>query len=45
MELVESFQYLDRIISSDGDLYMELSGWLAKEAKMFGYLRQSIFVN
>ena len=30
---------------SDGDLYEELSGWLAKAAKMFGCLRQSMFVN
>ena len=45
MELVESFQYLGSIISSNGDLYEELSGRLAKAAKMFGCLRQSIFVN
>jgi len=45
MKLVESFQYLGSIISSDGDLYAELSGRLAKAAKMFGCLRQSIFVN
>ena len=38
MELVESFQYLGSIIGSDGDLYEELSGRLAKAAKMFGCL-------
>ena len=39
MDLVESFQYLASIFSSDGDLYGELSGCLAKAAKMFGCLQ------
>ena len=45
MELVESFQYLGSIIISNEDLYEELSGRLAKAAKMFGCLCQSNFVN
>ena len=43
--LVEQFQYLGSTISNDGELYVELSGRLAKAAKMFGSLRQSIFTN
>ena len=43
--LVEQFQYLGSIISNNGELYAELSGRLAKAAKMFGSLRQSIFTN
>ena len=32
-------------VSSNGELYDELSGRLAKAARMFGSLHQSIFVN
>jgi len=35
---LKEFQYLGSIISSDGELYGELSGWLSKAAKMFGNL-------
>ena len=42
---IERFQYLGSVICSNGELYDELSGWLAKAAKVFGSLRQSISVN
>ena len=45
VNLVEKFQYLGSINSNDGKLYAELSGWLAKAARMFGCLHQCIFVN
>ena len=45
IDVVEDFQYLGSCISSDGVLDMELSGHLAKAAKMFGCLHSSIFVN
>ena len=45
IDVVEDFQYLGSCISSDGELDMELSGHLAKAAKMFGCLHSSIFVN
>ena len=43
--MVEDFQYLGSCISSDGELDKEVSGRLAKAAKMFGCLRSSIFAN
>ena len=45
VDLVEGFQYLGSIISNDGELYAELSGWLAKAARMFGCLQQLILAN
>ena len=44
-DVVKDFQYLGSYISSDGELDVEVSGHLAKAAKMFGCLRSSIFVN
>lgn len=40
-----NFQYLGSTISNDGELHGEVSGQLAKAARLFGCLRQSIFVN
>ena len=45
IDAVEDFQYLGSCISSDGELVKEVSGRLAKAARMFGCLRSSIFVN
>jgi len=45
VDLVENFQYLRSIISNDEELCTELSGRLAKAAKMFGYLCLSVFAN
>ena len=42
VDLVERFQYQGSIISNDGELCAELSGQLARVARMF---RQSIFAN
>ena len=45
IDIVESFQYLESSISSDGELQVEVSRRLAKAAGMFGCFCQSIFAN
>ena len=45
IDLAEDFQYLGSCTSSDGELDKEVSGRLAKAARLFGCLHSSIFVN